>query len=171
MMRDKELIHSMKELTTDVVIGGVETGASGIKCNAYGKFKTVDNVLWSPESTANILSLSLLKDKGHEVEYCSNRDEFEVKFIDDKHKYIFNRSVTNKKKARHYGCMFPHHEREIALPAYVKDNMKMYSKTDVAKAKAAREQSERLGYMTTNAHCELIETKWPGECGGRVNSP
>ena len=98
MMRDRELLTKIKKLDVNVVIGGVENGSTGIRCSEYGSFKSVDNVLLSEDSSANILSLSLLKDKGHTVRYNSEKDIFSIQFCGEERVYIFDRSVNNKKK-------------------------------------------------------------------------
>jgi hypothetical protein len=89
MMRDRELLTNIKKLDVNVVIGGVENGSTGIRCSDYGSFKSVDNVLLSEDSSANILSLSLLKDKGHTVSGTIVRKTHSVYNFVVKREYTF----------------------------------------------------------------------------------
>jgi hypothetical protein len=141
-----------------VTIGGVENGGVGMICTRSGHLSTVSNVLVSPQSSANILSLSLLVDKGHYVKFKAENDIFEVRFSGDKNIYYFTRSIEWGKKSRHYGCLFNPHKKENTCVTDARDNVKAYTKDEVNRAKAAREQSQMLGFMSTDAHCVLIKS-------------
>jgi hypothetical protein len=47
-------------------------------------------------------------------------------------------------------------EEELAIVQTVADNIKKFTKLEVVKARAARQQSRSLGFITTSAHCDLL---------------
>jgi hypothetical protein len=157
MMRDVDLLRDIKEMNRPVSIGGVESNGDGIVCNKWGRFMTVENVMWSDKSSANILSLSALIDKGHKIEFDDKVDAFKVTFVGSNSPHMFERSVCDNKRSRHYGCLFDS-DKEMCLVDTVKENLKGYSSTEISKAKLAREQGNSLGFISTEAHCNLIKS-------------
>ena len=67
LVRDRHLLHTMKDLQGGgIIMGGLEKDGEGVKCIEEGQFLTVKSVLHGKDSCANVLSLAMLEDKGHE---------------------------------------------------------------------------------------------------------
>jgi hypothetical protein len=158
MVRDKELLTNIRPTNKPVAIGGVEHGGKGIVCRKCGDLLSVKQVLLSEKSSANILSLSALKDKGHVVDFDSVNDVFKVKFIDHDKTYEFTRENGGGNKSRHYGCYLSGERSHNTYMSTVKENTRQYTVAEVEKARAAREQANMLGFLTTEAQCNMIKS-------------
>jgi hypothetical protein len=158
MVRDAGLLTNVRRMPKPAFIGGVENGGHGITCHHWGDMLGVKRVMYSERSSANILSLSALKDKGHSVKFDNEGDKFIVKFIGNNNVYEFTRDSVNGTKSRHYGCKIFIHKDEVACVGTVKDNLRQYTIAEVEKARVAREQANMLGFVTTEAHCNMIKS-------------
>jgi hypothetical protein len=157
MVRDIGLLTNVRKMPKPVSIGGVEHGGQGIVCKHWGNLLSVKRVMYSDKSSANILSLSALQDGGHSVNFDNEKDGFVVKFLGSNRSYLFTRGKHNGAKSKHYGCNL-NVKNESVCVGTVSDNLKQYTVAEIEKARAAREQGDMLGFISTDAHCNMIKS-------------
>ena len=138
MVRDIDLLTNVRKMSRPATIGGVEYGGNGIVCKHWGDLMTVKNVMYSHRSSANILSLAALKDKGHSVTFDSENDAFKITFKDTTKEYVFTRDKSDGSKSKHYGCNLQRHDEAVCVRT-VKENLRQYSVAEIEKARVARE--------------------------------
>ena len=155
LVRDRHLLNSMRDLQGGgVIMGGLERDGEGVKCMEEGHFLTVKGVLHGKDSCANVLSLAMLEDKGHDVTYSSKKGEFTVVFKGTSKVHVFKRSIVGGVKKRHYIKVFDPatHLPESSLIQTVRENMSTFTKADVKAAAKARDQAELLNTCTPESH-------------------
>ena len=155
LVRDRHLLHTMKDLQGGgVIMGGLEKDGEGVKCIEEGQFLTVKSVLHGKDSCANVLSLAMLEDKGHDVTYSSKKGEFTVVFKGTSKVHTFKRSIIGGVKKRHYIKVFDPatHLPESTLIQTVRENMSKFTTGEVKTAAKARDQAELLNTCTPESH-------------------
>ena len=181
VFRDTDLVHSKKEIAP-VTLGGIDAAGDGITAVQSGDFVTVQGVLCCPESTANILSFALLRSQGHAIAYNPERDCFGVKLKSTIKTIVFRRYVVDGVQRRHYGSMCKRREEDAALPITsepstygasatrseraaakraanltVATQMRQYTRDEVRRAFAARQQQAILGYVSPASHLVTVK--------------
>ena len=73
------LLKNVRKSERQVLLNGVQSGASGVRINQEGDFKAVGRVYFSSEATANILSYAVMVDEGNAVSYDQGNDRFELR--------------------------------------------------------------------------------------------
>ena len=161
VFRDKELLHSLKDIREGgVTIGGLNKSAKGVKCDQKGIFLSINGVHHGSDSIANLLSFAKLKDQGHGIVYRDVADEFDVLLKGTKIMLTFKRS--HDVDGMHYVCRSSpsEHSREVALIQTVKERQKGHTKAQVREAAKAREQMMTLNFMTPVAHKDIIRNEF-----------
>jgi len=181
VFRDEDLLHSKRAIAR-VTLGGIDAESEGVTAVEAGCFMTVEGVLCCPQSSANILSFALLTTQGHKIVYDSERDAFGVKLKNTLKTMVFRRYTVNGVRRRHYGAMCTKRPEEIALPVTEKvsdyqrpptkeeaaaakrnanltvaEQLRKYTKDEVKRALAARQQQAILGFVSPASHLVTIK--------------
>ena len=181
VFRDVDLLHSKRAISR-VTLGGIDAEGEGVTAVEAGCFVTVEGVLCCPQSSANILSFALLQTQGHKISYEPERDVFGVRLKNTIKTIIFRRWTVEGVRRRHYGAMCTKRPEETALAVMenegdyqrpptrqetaaakrhanmsVSEQLRKYTKDEVKRALAARQQQAILGFVSPSSHLVTIK--------------
>ena len=133
-----------------------------------GDFETLGKVYYSANTTANILSYAVMIDSGNSVTYEQADDSFILKPKDSEERYIFSRKPIGGSEGRFYCCNMKDRRTstERASIEASTENMRKFSKREIASARNARQLLSKMGFPTTEhaVSSEENETRMP-HCG------
>ena len=181
VFRDDDLLHSKRAIAA-VTLGGIDAEGEGVTAVEAGCFVTVEGVLCCPQSSANILSFALLQTQGHRISYEPERDLFGVRLKNTIKTIIFRRWTVDGVRRRHYGAMCTKRPEETVLAVTendsdyqhpptreeaaaakrnanltVSEQLRKYTKDEVRRALAARQQQAILGFVSPSSHLVTIK--------------
>ena len=145
LIKNKELlsnIHQVSPTTFDGLSGTLTVTTSGDLlgiCEAY----------FHADAVANIVSLSQLRDLGHDVSYNCSTDEFILS-------YRHGVCSFSRRENGLYVCDVPASATRTAMVTTVSDNESHYSIRDVKRARSARDLQRRLGNPTDTVLGKLL---------------
>ena len=162
IFKSKKLLDSIVSSDTTLHLGGVVKGHV-LKTNQKGSFLDIakENVWYSTDSVANILSFRQLEEDGHSPHY----DQLKKAFIVPTTSYGVLEFPWDK-RAEHYVCDFAQHmDKRNTLITKASDilttiasNEAQYPKRLVKAARRARDLQARLGFLSTGKLAELINS-------------
>jgi hypothetical protein len=143
------LLHHPIKSPDWLYLRGIVDGPT-LKTNMIGSFRdiAVDNVWYSKDAVANILSLNLLHASGLEVAYSAIKNEFTVVTPSDG-VMVFEWDD----KVEHYLC-------DLSSSAYstIADNLKLFSKRESRAAVSARNLMMSMGFMSNKKTKQLLQS-------------
>ena len=140
-------------------MGGIDGDAkSGLKVANAGSCLDLSGVAGTiglaPGAAANVLSKTKLIDSGHTVTYDTAEDVYHL--AGDHCDYVFARKVLRDgSKSGHYSCEMIEQGVYVATVA---ENLRRYTKREVAGAEAAREMMARLGHASTQETIDMLQS-------------
>ena len=153
---------------------GVANGAKGVNIELEGEFNELGTLFVSDEASANVLSFAAQVDSGATMTYDSSYDRFVMKPLGSDSIYSFCRKNVVGSEGHFYCCdirtmigktstVYPEvlsdeEEGNLALVQTVEENMRLYSKKEVAKARLARELLAKVGFPSVNNPIRMVET-------------
>ena len=135
-------IHKVTPTTFDGLSGTLTVTSSG---NLLG----ICDAFYHPDAVANIVSLSQLRDLGHDVTYSTSTDEFILS-------YNLGVCSFSRRENGLYVCDIPISATRTAMVTTVTDNESQYSIRDVKSARLARDLQRRLGNPTDTTLSKLL---------------
>ena len=145
IVHNLDLLHNIKS-TPQLTFGGL---AGSLHASQKGTLRDMCSAYYHPESPANILSFSQLREANHDIRFSTEggSDAFIVTTQDYSYKF-------EKREDGLYICdLSPVQDIMIAT---VQDNEAAYSKREVGKAKAARSLQERMANPPDNKLAKAI---------------
>ena len=161
---NRDLLTDVKKSDNQIVLNGVQANVKGVRVNEEGFFKDVGKVYYSANSTANILSFASMVDDGAKIRY-DHQGRFTLQPKGSKNIYSFCRRKITGSEGRFYVCdvdtmvsarVTDHPSEESALVQTVSDNMKLYTKREVASARSARQLLARMGYPSVEEAISML---------------
>ena len=116
-----------------------------MKISQEGQFRELGKVFFSPKTAANILSYAVMVDNGNRISYSQTSDSFTLSPKGGGEDFIFSRKTASGSDGRFYCCNVCN-RTETALIQTVDDNLKSYTKREVAGASKARDMLSKMGY-------------------------
>jgi hypothetical protein len=118
------------------MVGGIQRGASGVKVTEEGEFRDVGTVYVNDSATANILSFASQVDAGADITYDKDNDRFVMRPARSNTAYYFGRKQISRSEGKFYICETRSmiEANEVALVQTVEENIKSYTKQEVAQA-------------------------------------
>jgi hypothetical protein len=143
-----------------VAIGGINGGAPIITRQSGRFLDAIDDVMYHPDATANILSWSRLRDAHPEIRRWNDddKDEFYMK-IPSRPVMVF------KRKGGLYVCDTRDYSFISRAYTTVVENESRFTAAEVIGAKTARDVQQRLGYMPPSSMIDIINS------GAIINMP
>jgi Zinc knuckle len=144
IFKTRKLLTEIREADRKVVLGGIQRGSSGVRVTQQGTFRDLGTVYFDECASANILSFAMQVDSGADVTYDKATDRFIMIPASGRSVYYFGR----KEVAGRYMCDTRSmiESREAAFVQTVEDNMKLFTKREIAQARKARESLARMGF-------------------------
>jgi hypothetical protein len=148
IFRSKKLLNGIRESKRKVLLGGIQSGASGVRGTQEGEFKDIGTVYFNELASANILSFASQIDAGADITYDKARDRFVMIPDQGKNTHYFGRKQVEGSEGRLYICDSRSMIKpaESALVQTVEENMKVFTKREIMQAKKARELLVRMGF-------------------------
>lgn len=148
IFRSKELLKKIRNVRREVLLGGIQKGATGVRVTQEGDFEDVGTVYFNETTSANILSFASQIDAGADISYDKDGDRFVMTPAGGRKTYYFGRKPVGGSEGRFYVCdtrsmIVP---RETALVQTVEGNMRNFTKREVMQARKARELLTRMGF-------------------------
>ena len=101
---NSRLLKNVRKSDRQVLLNGVQSGASGVRVTQEGDFEDIGKVYFSAEATANILSYAVMVDEGNSVSYNQLQDRFELRPVGSNLVYSFCRKNVRGSEGRFYCC-------------------------------------------------------------------
>jgi hypothetical protein len=152
-----ELLSNIRSSEEEMTI---HCNAGQVTTNLIGDLRGYGTVWYSSKGIANILSLSNVREKGHEVTYDGASNEFCVYNSNGK-KTIFTQS---DKGLYFHDTGINSDASNVALITTVEDNMAKFSQRDVARASEARKLMRILGRPSQQQFLEMLEKNQLPNC-------
>ena len=158
------LLSDIRKSRHAILLNGVQLGAAGVRVDQEGDFGDIGPVYYSSGATANILSFAAMADSGAEIRYDHEEGCFILRPAGSTATYRFSRQDLSGSTGRFYVCdasgMATHDQPrtviERALVTTVEDNMRRFTKREIASAAAARELLARMGYPPVEMAIAMI---------------
>ena len=173
VFRNRDLVKNLRVSARTVVMHGVEDNSNGVKVDMEGEFNEIGTVFVSEKASANILSFAAQVDSGAEMSYDSKFDRFIMKPAGSDNYYSFGRKKLTGSEGRFYCCdvrsmigkeptSYPAPSvssgvRHRALVQTVDENMHLYSKKDIAKAREARDMLAKMGFPSVESAMHMVK--------------
>lgn len=162
IFHNNQLLASIVKSNTTLHLGGIVKGHV-LKTDNIGSFLDIasQNVWYSKDSVANILSFHQLEEDGHSPTYDRNKKAFIVPTPNNGvMEFTWDANV------EHYVCDFAKHmaKRDILMKkasdtlTTIASNEAQYPKRLVKAARRARDLQARLGFLSTGKLAELINS-------------
>ena len=161
---NRDLLSNVQKSQNQIVLNGVQANAKGVRVSEEGSFNDVGTVYYSEKSTANILSFASMVDDGAKIRY-DQQGRFTLQPKGSNNIYSFCRRRIPGSEGRFYVCdvdtmvsetATDHPLEETALVQTVSDNLKLYTKREVASARSARELLARMGYPSVEEAISML---------------
>ena len=127
---------------SDIPITIAERGTSVIGLDTY----------ISDQSVGNILSFAEARDNSYSLDWNHKQDRFELQVFEGGETYMFSRNAGSDNL---YLCDL---RDAVVYVTTVKENKKFYSKREKVMANKARVLQRRLGFVSTQTLCKMIQT-------------
>ena len=158
------LLTDIRKSRHEILLNGVQLGAAGVRVNQEGYFEDIGPVYYSSGATANILSFAAMADSGAEIRYEHEAGCFILRPVGSRTTYTFSRQDLPGSAGRFYvydasDIARQKQSREVierALVATVQDNMRKFTKREIASAVEARELLARMGYPPVEMAIAMI---------------
>ena len=158
------LLTDIRKSRHAILLNGVQLGAAGVRVNQEGYFEDIGPVYYSSGATANILSFAAMADSGAEIRYEHEAGCFILRPVGSRATYTFSRQDLPGSAGRFYvydasDIARQKQSREVierALVATVHDNMRKFTKREIATAVEARELLARMGYPPVEMAIAMI---------------
>ena len=154
-------LANISERANPFQIGGVQSGAPGIRVTQEGYNKYFGTLPYSPDVSANILSQSRVVDSGAELEYVKDGDYYMLKPKHSEQWYCFRRHENeyNGRVSGHYvwseDDLLP--ESVLSIET-IHDAKRRVSTRQWKQLKKVNEVQKRLGYPGSQALIDMIPT-------------
>ena len=142
----------------------VQLGAKGVPVDEEGDFGEIGPDYYSQGATANILSFAAMADSGADIRYNHETGCFVLQPAGSRTTYSFSRQNLPGSTGQFYMCDAndmagvkpPCQVTEQAMVTTVGDNMRKFTKREIASAAAARELLARMGYPSVEMAIAMI---------------
>ena len=104
VFRSKELLKGIRKARKNVLLGGIQRGATGLRVTQEGDFNDVGTVYFNETTSANILSFASQIDAGADISYDRTRDRFVMIPAGGRNTYFFGRMKSGGSEGRCYVC-------------------------------------------------------------------
>ena len=141
----------------EITLQGVQSGASVIKINQEGDFRSLGKVYYTTKTATNILSLAVMVDNGNQITYDQPSDTFNLTSKGDQETFTFKRKNAPGSEGRFYCCNMAERGIDRALVETVAENLTAYSKREVSSAAKAREMLSKMGFPPVSEAIGIIE--------------
>ena len=138
LIRNENLLCNIRDARTITTIRGINGSDAGIVVDKVGDFLSFGEVYYCPQATANLVSMSKIRDN-HQVEYSHSANLFIVRNEKDSYKFELVKGL--------YICDFTPHEEAYA---------QSYEKKENVKATLVKMIKKRLGYISDQALVKCI---------------
>ena len=160
IFHDTSFITDVQPMARNRTLVGINGEGANLVITQYGELGTIRPIGISKDSSANILSRSLLKDTGHHISYDDNLD-VETLIFANGNRLDFARHPGPLQ--RHYSCSMEDLRAASGDEVYtmvttVTDNQKKYTVRENKAAIEARRVQHNLGTPSTSSVAELIST-------------
>ena len=164
VFQSEELLHDISALRRPYSLSGIDGASSdGLQIDRGGMFRDFSklgrSIGCSPVASANVLSMGDCVDKGYQVKYSSDTDEFIVNA--DVMTYVFKRKLYQTgRKSKHYAAdMDDYPVSASVFVQTVSNNLTTYSKREIDDSSRAREfQESVLGHFSTVDAINIINS-------------
>ena len=162
---NRDLLTNVKLSDNQIVLNGVQSNAKGVRIDQEGQFNEIRNVYYSENATANILSFAAMVDEGAQIRYNQKDSRFTLQPKRSPNIYSFCRQSIPGSEGRFYACdvrsmvsnhATSHPTSEHALVQTVSDNMKLFTKREIASASNARDMIARMGYPSVEEAISML---------------
>ena len=158
------LLTGIRKSPHAILLNGVQLGATGVKVDQEGDFGEIGPVYYSRGATANILSFAAMVDSGADIQYDHEAGRFNLTPAGSRSTYSFSRQDLPGSTGRFYVCDASGMARQtptvratdLAMVTTVEDNMRKFTKREIASAAAARELLARMGYPPVEMAIAMI---------------
>lgn len=158
LVKNQQLLHKMRPASKPVQLRGITGGDQGMRIELEGTASFLGTkqhtVSYHTNANVNVLGWSSLKDDGILIESFEDEDYFIVNKV-----LRFDRkTLANGEKSKHYTCDVAKLlvvQQTIATQT-VADNLRSYTKREVARAIAAKEFQRRLGYASVSSAAAVL---------------
>ena len=148
VFRDASLFSEWRSMEP-ICIDGVEEGSDGVRTSSGGVTE-FGEAYYTNKVIGNILSFAKCVDSMYRVKYAEDKDQFEIQPVRGGKVYIFARD----KDSNLYLCNVSRRAR-VATNT-VRDQMKMYTRREVAQAEKARAYQKRIAVITEEDMIKML---------------
>jgi hypothetical protein len=157
IFREPSLLISIRQTPLTKRIGGIASEA--MEVNQIGDHPDFGTIYFHPRATANVLcQFDMSNVMGYKIELDSRAHSYKMSGTRTGAVYVFS----EKNKLAVCACLpalrllksVP--DFSTALPVTVDENLRSYTKREIAAAESARELQARLGYPSDKTLCEMI---------------
>ena len=132
---------------------GIDGESRGECISEEGDFECLGRVAYGTIAAANILLKARLLDAGNTVPYNQSKDEYH---LEHQRNYTFGRKIlSDGRRSSQYACDMAAADHTFVTT--VADNMRQYTKREVAQARNARELIARLGYPSSKTTIDMLD--------------
>ena len=162
---NRDLLTDVHRSDNEILLNGVQANAKSVRVNQVGRFNEFKHVYYSAGATANILSFAAMVGDGAKIQYHHNENRFTLQPSGSESIYSFCRREIPGSEGRFYVCDVRsmvsskatlHPTVEHALVETVTENLRKYTKREVASAKNARELLARMGYPAVEEAISML---------------
>ena len=162
---NRDLLTNVKISDNQIVLNGVQSNAKGVRVDQEGQFNEINNAYYSEKATANILSFAAMVDEGAQIRYNQKESRFRLQPKGSPNIYSFFKQSIPGSEGRFYVCdvrsMVSNHATshptyKHALVQTVSDNMKPFTKREIASASGARKLIARMGYPSVEEAISML---------------
>jgi hypothetical protein len=104
VFQNKLLLTDLRKADRDVMLGGIQRGAAGVRVTEQVLFRDVGIVYYSDMASANILSFASQVDAGADITYDKVNDRFTMIPGNGESTYHFGRKDVTGSQGRFYVC-------------------------------------------------------------------
>lgn len=165
MFQSEELLHDISALRRPYSLSGIDgTSSDGLQidrcCGMFRDFSKLGRSIGcSPVASANVLSMGDCLEKGYQVQYSSNTDEFIVNA--DVVTCVLKRKLhPTGRKSKHYAADMDDYPVSASMfVRTVSENLTTYSKREIDDFRRARKfQESVLGHFSTVDAINIINS-------------
>ena len=156
VFHNRNLLSNIVDACYPLIMRGVNKNAPSIMLGKVGDFREFGKVYYSEKSSANILSFSNMRDLGCILSYDSSADVFCLQLDKDSAIYEFKRKVIHGHTKGYYTRRFK--VERVMVVSTVADNMRKFTKREIAAAQGARELIAKLGHPSSETARQLVST-------------